>query len=142
MICPANTTRAKAFTFIEVLVALAVASIGLLGLLRLHLTSMATADAAQALTQAVFLAQDKLAEVSAPGYPRQMADSGIIERNGLRLTWKTEVADVGSQVISDLAPRGLRQVRATVTWQQGRNRKSVEMTTYVADSRTNERISQ
>jgi type II secretion system protein I len=131
-------TRSKAFTFIEVLVALAIASIALLGLLRLHLVSMMTAEAAQAMTQAVFLAQERLAEASAPGYPRQGADSGSVERNGLSFVWQTEITDVGSQATGSLPVRGLRQVRSTVTWQQGANRKSLQMNTYVADTRTNE----
>jgi type II secretion system protein I len=134
----ATTTRPKGFTLIEILVALAVASIALLGLLRLHLLSMSTADAAWAMTQAVFLAQAKLAEASAPDYPRQGADSGVVEANGLSLTWTTEVTDAGSRASGSLPLKGLRQIRSTVTWQDGANRKSVQMDTYVADSKTNE----
>lgn len=122
--------------------ALAVASIGLLGLLRLHLVSMATADAAQAQTEAVFLAQAKLAEVLARDYPRQGAESGVEESNGLRLTWATEVTDAGSRVAGDLGLRGVRRVRCTVTWQNGADRKSVQMDTYVADNRINEQKTQ
>ena len=132
------TTRTKAFTFIEVLVALAIASIALLGLLRLHLVSMATADAAQAMTQAVFLAQEKIAEVSVSDYPRQGTDSGAVETNGLRFVWKTEIADVGPRTVGSLPLKGLRQVRSTVTWQRGADQKSVQMNTVVADSKTNE----
>ncbi|MBN1361750.1 MAG: type II secretion system protein [Sedimentisphaerales bacterium] len=132
------TTGPKAFTFIEVLVALAVAAIGLLSLLRLHLSSMATADVAQAQTQAVFLAQEKLAELSAPDYPQRGTDSGVVERNGLRLAWTTEITDAHSRATGGWPLRGLRQVRCTVAWQQGASRKTVQMDTYIADSRTNE----
>jgi len=81
--------RWKAFTFLEVLIALAIASIALLGLLRLHLLSLATADAAQATTQAVFVAQARIAEASTEGFPRQGTTSGTVERNGQLYTWKT-----------------------------------------------------
>ncbi|MBN1509971.1 MAG: prepilin-type N-terminal cleavage/methylation domain-containing protein [Sedimentisphaerales bacterium] len=131
-------TRSKAFTFVEVLVALAIASIALLGLLRLHLLSMKTADAAQAMAQAVFLAQEQLAEASAAGCPRHGADSGSVEKNGLSFLWQTESADVGSQATGGLPVRGLRQIRCTVTWQQGADQKSLQMNTYVADTRANE----
>ncbi len=134
----ATTTRPKAFTFIEVLVALAIASIALLGLLRLHLLSMRTVDAAQAETEAVFLAQAKLAEATAADDPTQAADSGVVERNGLSLTWKTEVTDAGVRAAGQLVLRGLHQVRSTVAWQQGADRKTVQMDTYVADSKTHE----
>lgn len=133
-----TTTTARGFTFIEVLVALAVASIAMLGLLGLHLTSLRTADAAQARTEAVFLAQAKLAEASASDYPRQGADAGTVERNGLRLSWQTEVSDAGPPAAGGLALRGLRRVRSTVTWQQGADRKSMQMETYLADSRLDE----
>jgi type II secretion system protein I len=132
-----TTTRTQAFTFIEVLVALAIASIALLGLLRVHLISMATADAAQAMTQAVFLAQEKLAEASLSGDPRQGVSSGIVETNGLRFTWKTEIINVGAHATGSVPLNGLREVCSTVTWQRGASQKSVQMSTYVADSKTN-----
>jgi type II secretion system protein I len=129
--------RSKAFTFIEVLIALTIASIALLGLLRLHLLSLATADAAQSTTQAVFVAQAQIAEASAPGFPRQGTTSGTVERNGQQFTWKTEVRDIvrpgGGLVLS-----GLREVSATVTWKQASDEKSMTMTTYVADTRIHE----
>ena len=134
----AATSRTKGFTFIEVLVALAIASIALVGLLTLHLLSMATADAARELTQAVFVAQEQLAIASAPDYPRQGVSSGTVERNALELAWKTEITNATAADVRNLALKGLRQIRTTVTWQHGSDRKSTEMTTYVADSRTHD----
>lgn len=133
-----TTTNAKGFTFVEVLAALAIASIALVGLLKLHLLSMTTADAAEELTQAVFVAQEQLAEAAAPGYPRQGTSTGTVERNGLQFTWKTEISNAGAADLRSLALRGIRQIRTTVTWQRGTDRKSTEMTTYVADSSIND----
>ena len=135
------TTR-SAFTFIEVLVALAIAAIALLGLLRLHLLSTATADTAQAMAQAVFVAQEKMAEASAGGFPQQGTNSGTVERNGRNFAWRTEITDMNSQDISNLRLTGLRQVRVFVTWKDGANQKDVQMTTHVADSRIHETIAQ
>lgn len=131
-------TTNSAFTFIEVLVALAIAAIGLLGLLRLHLISLASADAAQAMTQAVFIAQEKMAETSADGYPRPGAKTGTAERNGQRFAWRIEVTEARAQDVRHLALKGLRQVEAFVTWQHRGGQKSVQMTTYVADDRIHE----
>jgi len=133
-----RTTTRSAFTFIEVLVALAIAATALLGLLRLHLLSMAAADAAQATTEAVFLAQEKMAEASARGYPEQGTDSGTTEQNGHRFAWRIEVTDTSVQNVRDLTLRGLRQIRTFVTWQHGAGQKNVQMTTYVADDRIHE----
>lgn len=131
-------TRSKAFTFVEVLIALAVASIALVGLLRLHLLSMATADMAQAMTQAVFVAEAQIAEATAPGFPRQGTTSGVLERNGQRFNWKTEVQDVARPGGQDLILSGLREVSTTVTWQHGSDRKAVKMTTLVAEGKIHE----
>ncbi len=131
------TTR-SGFTFIEILVALAVAAIGLLGLLRLHLLSTAVADSALDRTQAVFVGQERTAEVTAGGFPRQGTESGSVERNGRDFAWRTETTNVGSAETGDLKLTGLRQVRTIVRWQTGTGEKEVQMTTYVADSRIHE----
>ncbi len=131
------TTR-SGFTFIEILVALAIAAIGLLGLLRLHLLSTAAADTAQAMTQAVFVAQEKIAQASTGDFPQQRTDSGTVERNGQDFAWRTEITDVSSTETGNLKLTGLRQVRAIVTWHDGPNEKNVQMTTYVADGKIHE----
>lgn len=131
-------TRSKAFTFIEVLVALAVASVGILGLLRLHLLSMTTADAAQATSQAVFVAQERIAEASIGGFPERGTDSGTIERNGRQFSWRTEVKDITRPGHGDFTLHGVREISAIVTWQQTSIEKTVKMTTLVADPRIHE----
>lgn len=135
-------TRSRAFTFIEVLVALAIASIALLGLLRLHLLSMATADAAQAMTQAVFVAQEQIAEASAGGFPKQGTATGSVERNGQQFTWRTEIKDIARSGHGDFTLNGLREVSAIVTWEQTSGEKTVKMTTLVADPRIHEQTAQ
>ena len=130
-----RSDRAEGFTFIEVLVALAIASIALVGLLKLHLVSMDTADVAGELTQAVFIAQQCITEASATDYPRQGTQSGVVEQNGIEFTWRTEVTDATDSEIRNLALKNLRQVRTTVSWRRGAERKSTQVTTYVADPR-------
>jgi general secretion pathway protein I len=131
--------RAKSvgFTFVEVLLALAISSIALLGLLRLHLLSTATAEAAQATTEAVFVAQAQIAEVLACGFPKQGTTSGVVERNGQAFTWTTEIRDAGRSGVIP-ASKGLREVSVTVAWEPAANGKSLTMTTLVADTRIDE----
>jgi type II secretion system protein I len=127
-----------AFTFIEVLIALAIAAIAVLGLLRLHLISISTADTARATSQAVFLAQEKMAEAAVPGYPQQGTNSGSVERNGLNFAWRTDITNVGSQDVRGLVLKDLRRIQTRVTWQQGTRPKNVQMTTYVANGKIHE----
>jgi len=131
----ANRTTVAAFTFVEVLVALAVVSISLLGLLRLHLTSITMADSAQATSKAVLLARGKIAETLALGYPEIGVDTGIVENDTLELRWRTEVSDFELPELVEAELAGLRRVSVDVAWNQGIGRKHLQMSTCVADGK-------
>ncbi|MHC4744084.1 MAG: type II secretion system protein [Planctomycetota bacterium] len=119
------------FTFVEVLAALVIVSISLLGLLGLHVRSMAMADTAQAASNAVFLAREKLAEV-ASAYPEIGVSTGVVEQGALELRWRTEVSDCQLPQLHEAGLAGLRQVNVDVTWNQGLGRKHLQMSTCVA----------
>ena len=129
--------RPEGFSLIEVIAALAIVSIALLGLLELHLVSMNVADRGQAIDQAVFLAQERMAEVLCAGRPPLGTKSDVVESNGSQFTRRTEVTDVQASLSRQLAfrPRDLRRVTVDVTWQKKSSAKSVRLTTYVAESR-------
>ncbi len=125
--------RLPAFTFVEVLVALAIISISLLTLLKLHVISIRLADTAEITSQAALLADEKIAEVLAPGYPRLGSNSGIVERNNKRFEWQTEVADLRLPQLDDASISGLRKISVDVGWKNGSGKKHLEMSTCVAD---------
>lgn len=126
-------TGKNAFTFIEVLVALAIVSISLLALIRLHIISIKMTDTAQITSQAVLLANEKIAEILAAGFPQEGTDSGTVQRNALGLHWTTEVANLLPTQLQDMKITGLRRILVDVTWKQGIRRKHLQMSTYVAD---------
>lgn len=123
------------FTFVEVIVALAIVSISLLVLLRLHIISIRMVEAAETTSQAIFLADEKIAEMLASGYPKVGSYSGTVEKNGVMLNWQTEVIDLdSSQLDRDRADKsGLRKIYVDVGWKQGAGSKHLQMSTYVAD---------
>ncbi len=127
--------QARAFTFVEVIVALVIASISLLTLLRLNLLSIGLVDRSQITTQAVLLANEKIAERLAAGYPEPGRKSGTVERNGTKLTWHARVEDVQALQSGDSRITGLRRVLVAVNWKRGAPGKRVQMSTYVADKR-------
>ncbi len=131
--------RTKAFTFVEVIVALTVVSISLLALFRLHLISIRMTETAEITSQAVFLAGQKLAEKLALGYPKEETDSGVVEKNGVPLHWQTEVTDLQSPQLDEANITGLRRVLVDVSWKQGTGHKHMQMSTYVADWKLNEK---
>jgi general secretion pathway protein I len=131
--------RPNGFTLIEVVVALAIVSIALLALLRLHLISIRTAENAQVLGQAVLLAQERMTEAMCGGCPQVGTQSGTAQADGSHFTWRTDVTDArpSSQQL-DLNFTGLRRLSVDVAWQKGSGEKHIQMTTYVADSSIHE----
>lgn len=126
-------TRRSAFTFIEVLIALVIVSISLLALIRLHLISIRMTEAAEITSQAVLLANEKISETLALGYPEEGTDSGSVEKNALRLNWRTEVANIEPYHLGELDIAGLRRILVDISWEQGIRWKHLQMSTYVAD---------
>ncbi len=120
------------FTFVEALIALAVVSIALLALLRLHLLTIRIADRARVTSQAIFLAEGKIAETLALGYPKPGTNSGTIADNGAALDWNVEVTDLRLHQLSAAANAGLRKILVDVSWKQRLGRNHLQMTTYVA----------
>ena len=129
----AHKRRIGAFTFIEVLIALAIVSISLLALLRLSMISARMVENAQTISQAVFLADEKIAETLAIGFPEEGTRSGTVEKNGLRLNWETKVVNLESIQLDAGDVAGLRKVLVDVSWKQGVSPKHLRMSTYVAD---------
>ncbi len=125
--------RKSAFTFIEVLIALVIVSISLLALIRLHLISINMTEIAQIKSQAVLLANEKIAETLALGYPEEGTKSGTVEMNALDLHWQTQVTDIKQHQLGELDIKDLRRILVDISWEQGIRWKHLQMSTYVAD---------
>ncbi len=128
-----GSTRKSAFTFIEVLIALVIVSISLLALIRLHLISIRMIETAEITSQAVLLANEKIAETLALGYPEEGTNSGTVQKNALGLHWQTEVTDIKPHQLGELDIEGLRRILVDISWEQGIRFKHIQMSTYVAD---------
>jgi prepilin-type N-terminal cleavage/methylation domain-containing protein len=126
-------TCKSAFTFIEVLIALVIVSISLLALIRLNLISIRMTEAAGITSQAVLLANEKISEALALGYPEEGTDSGSIEKNALHLNWRTEVTNIEPYHLGEMDIAGLRRILVDISWEEGIRRKHLQMSTYVAD---------
>jgi type II secretion system protein I len=131
----ADALRTEGFTFVEVMVALVIVSISLLALLRLHVMSVAMVDKAQVTSRAVFLADAKIAEALAAGFPEEGTRSGAVTEDGLALSWTTHVEDAASVPSGNEDVRGLHKVRVDVRWKRGSRPEHLELLTYVADGR-------
>jgi general secretion pathway protein I len=118
---------APGFTLLEVMVALAVMSIVLVSVYRMHSQSLTMNAAARFYTQAPLLAQSKIAAfetLSAKGFPE---DSGDFGEQFPGYSWKVWQKDVTSEVLGTVA-EDLKQIDITVSYND--NQFSYNLRTY------------
>ena len=115
------------FTLLEVMIALAVMSIVLVSVYRMHSQSLTMNTAARFYTLAPLLAQNKMAELetlSSEGFPD---DSGDFGEQYPGYSWRTSVADISSEVLGEVAD-DLKQIDLTVSYNN--NQFSHSLRTY------------
>jgi len=116
--------------------ALAIVSIATASLLHLHLVSVRMADTAQTMVKAVLLAQERIALAQAGGVPKLGTQSGTADVGETTFDWRVEVTGADSRLPGGVGRNGLRELRVTVAWPDGKGRRNIQTTTYIADSRT------
>jgi general secretion pathway protein I len=102
------------FTLLEVMVALAVMSIVLVSVYRMHSQSLTMNTAARFYTQAPILAQGKMAELQTLSSGAFPEDSGDYGEHFPGYSWKASVADVSSEILGEVA-EDLKQIEVTVS---------------------------
>ena len=102
------------FTLLEVMVALAVMSIVLVSVYRMHSQSLAMNTAARFYTQAPMLAQSKMVEIEALSSSAFPEDSGDFGEQFPGYGWKASTADVTSEILGEVA-EDLKRVDITVS---------------------------
>lgn len=131
MLC---VSEIKAFTLVEVLIALTITVISLVPLLHLLVTSISMMDTAGCLSRATLIGKAKLAEVIAQGYPEIGTDNGNFENEGNEVIfeWQVSVTDALAKELEEIGLTGLRRVNVAVTWREGLGQKQVSLSTYVS----------
>lgn len=112
---PGFSRAAFGFTLLEVMIALAVMSIVLVSVYRMHSQSLTMNTAARFYTLAPLLAQNKMAELevlSSEGFPD---DSGDFGEQYPGYSWRTSLSDVSSEVLGEVAD-DLKRVDLTISY--------------------------
>jgi prepilin-type N-terminal cleavage/methylation domain-containing protein len=127
----------RAFTLLEVVIALAITSVSLLALLKLQVVSSALADTAELTNQAVLIGDGKIAETLAEGYPNLGVTTGIVEHGNISFQWRREVTEAYPAQFGnfnpDLLQNGIRKISVNIKWKTGLGYKYFDLSTYVAD---------
>ena len=115
------------FTLLEVMIALAVMSIVLVSVYRMHSQSLTMNTAARFYTLAPLLAQNKMAELealSSDGFPN---DSGDFGEQYPGYSWQISITDVSSEVLGEVA-NDLKRIDLSVSYNN--NQFSHSLRTY------------
>lgn len=128
----------RAFTLIEVLIALAITLIGLVPLVHLLTTSILMTDSAWNLSQATLIGNAKLAEVISQNDLKIGMDKGSVESREKEIVfdWQSKVTEADIEELQEINPTGLRKVTVTVMWPEGQSQKEISLTTYVFIDKT------
>lgn len=118
--------RARGFTLLEVMVALAIVSIALVSLLALGNRSIATHARLQKLTEATMLAQHKMAQTEADnrfGRLEKRPQEGVFADPDGGYRWRLEFADTPLSAV--------KMVTVTVLWGEENRNESVALTSLI-----------
>jgi len=115
------------FTLLEVMVALAIMSIVLVSVYRMHSQSIAMNTTARFYTQAPLLAQYKLAELEAESDDDLSGDSGDFGDDFPGYSWQIAVNEVSSEALGEIADD---LVRVDISVYFNENENSYNLRTY------------
>ena len=116
------------FTLIEIIVTLAILSLGLPVLLQSFSNAANAQKNAEDKTTSLYLLKTRMAQIEIQGYPDIGQEDGDFGENS-PYRWRSEVYDVESDEFEE----GLRAVTLTITWLDRGKAESTSMTTYIAN---------
>ena len=105
------------FTFLEVIVAVALLAIALTAVLGSQSQSVSLASEARFYTTVTLLAQDKMAEIEAKDLDTLSSESGDFGEDFPGYTWEVTVDNVYSGYHENVSDH-LRQVTLTLSWEE------------------------
>ncbi|HEY8370356.1 MAG TPA: type II secretion system minor pseudopilin GspI [Thermodesulfobacteriota bacterium] len=118
---------AAGFTLLEVLVALVILGVALVGLLSAQSAAVRLRSQAEELTLATFLLETKMTDVQMGDFPEVGTTEGDFGDDYPGYTWQ--------QVVSDTPFRGVREVRIAVIWSPGPRPERLELVHFMVERR-------
>jgi general secretion pathway protein I len=124
---------ALGFTLLEVLIAMAIMAIVLVGVYRMQSQTLRMTAASRFYTEAPLLAQDKLSQLEANPSELIAGDSGNFGELFPGYSWKVSTEAVSSEILGEAAA-DLKRIDLTVTLNENEYEYSVRTYLFVGDS--------
>lgn len=148
--------RNSGFSLLEVLVAVVIMAISFTVLVRFEGQAISRVTTAQHLTQATMLAREKMAEVllqiekeyiQQRVFPEDKDESAAFDEpfEKFRYEWKIRKVALPvpaggegkpeaavMQMVSDQIKENIREVKLTITWEEGKKERSLDVVTHIA----------
>ncbi|MCQ9208005.1 MAG: type II secretion system GspH family protein [Omnitrophica bacterium] len=121
--------RSSAFTLIEIIMAMAILAVGIIGIVRLLPVGLRASKSSEMMSRAGFLAQEKMEELKLAGFEQLLAPEEPLEGEVGDYTWMASVSEVALKGLA--SSEDIRSLRLTVTWQEKGKTRSQDFVTYI-----------
>lgn len=121
----------KGFSLLELIIAVAVLAIGLVGILQIFPVGLRASYRAGMVTKAAFLAQNKIEEVTISGFDAITELPPKIPLSGSEgdFEWEIAIEEVDLEGLE--SDDDMRQITVTVSWPERDRMRSKDFVTYV-----------
>ena len=110
-----NKTNDRGFTLIEVMIGLTIFTIGILGVMSMHLTSMQGDDSSRGFTEATNIALDQMENMMLTPYANLTSQATTTIGEGYRVSW----------TISENTSWEVKTVNMTIEWTDAKQTRSL-----------------
>lgn len=123
--------RNRGFSLLELIIAVAVLSIGLVGVLQIFPVGLRASQRSGMLTKAAFLAQNKIEEIKIAGFDviTELPPKIPLSGNEGDFEWNISIDETDLEGLE--SSDGIRKIIVNISWPERNNTRSKDFITYV-----------